>query len=173
LLGVTKKRKISFDSEGDIEKIKDNAEFKLNIRNVLGIRHQDDWIFNLNIGNVMHLSTMNMDELNSRSESTHELNRDAMLEKIVLLTVSYFCVGTEIRFLSSKDEKGFVRKHSELWHAKSLHVSCCFLPSDCPLVLHIINSYSKHHLKAKEEQRKKEEDKKEEIILSTLAAKKA
>ena len=130
------------------------TEFKLNIRNVLGVRHTDDWIFNLNIGNVMHLSTMNMDELYSRQETTHELNRDAMLEKVVLLTVAYFCVGTEIRFMSSRGEPGFERKDAEGWHAKSLRVSCTFLPSDCPLVRHITGSYSKHHLKIKEEKRK-------------------
>ena len=106
----------------------------------------------------MHLSTMNMDELVSRSENTHELGRDAMLEKIVLMTVAYFCVGTEIRFQASKKVDGFVRKHSEIWHAKALHVACSFLPQDCPLLLHIINSYSKHHLKLKEEERKRAEE---------------
>lgn len=65
----------------------------------------NDWIFNLNIGNVMHLSPMNLDELHSKLEITHELNRDAMLEKIVLITVSYFCLGTELRFIANS-EKG-------------------------------------------------------------------
>lgn len=152
-LGVHHKhqRKISFDHESEIDTLKKSTTYKLNVRNALGIRHQDDWIFNLNIGNVMHLSTMNMDELVSRTENTHELNRDAMLEKIVLITVAYFCVGTEIRFLSAKNVEGYVRKHSETWHAKALHVACNFLPLDCPLLLHIINSYTKHHLKIKEE----------------------
>jgi hypothetical protein len=48
---------------------------------------------------------MSLDELNLKLENTHELNRDAMLEKIVLLTVSYFCVGTEQRFIAAKDER--------------------------------------------------------------------
>ena len=33
-----------------------------------------------------------------------------------------------------------------MWHAKSLHAACLFLPEECPLVNHIINSYKKHHL---------------------------
>lgn len=112
ILGVQKKhkRKLSLDYEEEITELKKRSEFKLNIRNVLGVRHADDWIFNLNIGNVMHLSTMNIDELFSRSETNHELNRDAMLEKLVLLTVGYFCVGTEIRFMSTKGVEGFDRK---------------------------------------------------------------
>jgi len=36
-----------------------------------------------------------------------------------------------------------------MWHAKALHVACIFLPEDCPLVTHVINSYKKHHLNAK------------------------
>ena len=34
---------------------------------------------------------------------------------------------------------------SEYWHTKSLEVACCFLPSDCPLLNHILLSYQKHH----------------------------
>ena len=98
----------------------------------------DDWIFNLNIGNVMHLSLMGTDELSqidkkdsnpevvSKSSNTlisqssngkkpesktslddkmspleisHELCKDAMLEKIVLISVAYFCIATEMRFI--------------------------------------------------------------------------
>lgn len=51
---------------------------------------------------------MSLEELNLHVDNSHELSRDAMLEKIILLSVSYFCVGTELRFLSttpSKDTK--------------------------------------------------------------------
>ena len=54
----------------------------------------------MNIGNVMHLSPMNSDELTAKLDRTHEINKDAMLEKIILLIVAFFCVGTELRFLS-------------------------------------------------------------------------
>lgn len=79
--------------------MKQNSAFKMSVRNVLGLRHSDDWIFNLNIGNVMHLSLMGAEELNAKLETTHELGKDSMLEKIVLVSVSYFCIGTEMRFL--------------------------------------------------------------------------
>ena len=49
---------------------------------------------------------MSLEELNLHIDNSHELSRDAMLEKIILLSVSYFCVGTELRFLSAnKDGK--------------------------------------------------------------------
>lgn len=34
---------------------------------------------------------------------------------------------------------------SELWHTMSLDVACTYLPSDCPLLNHILLSYQKHH----------------------------
>ena len=150
-----KKMRISFREESDINIMKLNHKFKLNVRNILGIKHQDDWIFNLNIGNVMHLSPMNSDELAAKLERSHELNKDAMLEKIILFIVSFFCVGTELRFLSQKENTNVTKKDSEMWHAKSLHAACLFLPEDCPLVTHIINSYKKHHLTPKLEKIKK------------------
>jgi len=103
---------------------------------------------------------MNLEELNLHIDNSHELSRDAMLEKIILCTVSYFCVGTELRFLSSpekkkgekesakeesKDGRVYTKADSEMWHAMALENSCTFLPSECPLVSHIIMSYQKHH----------------------------
>jgi len=121
-----------------------------NVKAILGVKDQDDWIFNLNIGNVMHLLPMSLEELNLHIDNSHELSRDAMLEKIILLSVSYFCVGTELRFLASSKEgatkaPSYSKADSEKWHAKALEASCTFLPSECPLVSHIIISYQKHH----------------------------
>jgi hypothetical protein len=93
--------------------IKDN-EFKLNVRNTLGIKNSQDWIFNLNIGNVMHLNMMGAEELSTKLENTHELTKDTMLEKVVLITSSYFCIATEICFILNqrKKEKLELKKHN-------------------------------------------------------------
>lgn len=79
--------------------MKSVPQLKDNVKTILGVKDADDWIFNLNIGNVMHLLPMSLEELNLHVDNSHELSRDAMLEKIILLSVSYFCVGTELRFL--------------------------------------------------------------------------
>ena len=142
------------------------ASLRSNVQNILGVKdQQDDWIFNLNIGNVMHLLPMSLEELNLHIDNSHELSRDAMLEKIILLSVSYFCVGTELRFLSAANQgakekpksssnsysdlgdhdRGYTKADSEMWHAMALEAACTFLPSECPLVSHIIVSYQKHH----------------------------
>jgi hypothetical protein len=53
----------------------------------------------------MHLQPLSTEEMNLHVDNSHELSRDAMLEKIILLTVSYFCVGTELRFLNNASEE--------------------------------------------------------------------
>ncbi len=98
----------------------------------------------------MHLSLMGAEELNAKLENTHEMCKDAMLEKIVIACVAYFCIGTEMRFLIAKSsDLDFNKKDSEAWHAKAMHIACCFLPNDCPLVIHICSSYTKNYIKEK------------------------
>jgi len=96
---------LQFNSIDEIDALinQSNSKLQVGLRNILGVQHSNDWIFSLNIGNVMHLSPMNLDELHSKLEITHELNRDAMLEKVILISVSYFCYATELRFMSSKN----------------------------------------------------------------------
>ena len=60
----------------------------------------------------------------------------------------YFCMSTEMRFLlhsRGKYLKPEVKEEreieSEYWHAKSLEIACTFLPSECPLLKHILLSY--------------------------------
>jgi len=42
-------------------------------------------------------------------------------------------------------EKKKHKSQSEMWHAQALEASTRFLPSECPLVAHVITNYSKHH----------------------------
>lgn len=76
-----------------------------------------------------------------------------MLEKIVLISVAYFCIATEMRFIiqKQKQQKSLQKKDSEMFHAKALHISSLFLPKECPLVQHITQSYNKNYLKDKPE----------------------
>lgn len=60
------------------------------VTGLLGVKRYEDWILNLNIGNVMHLSPLNLQEMNLQLDNSHELTRDALLEKIVLLSIAYF-----------------------------------------------------------------------------------
>ncbi|CAI2377792.1 unnamed protein product [Moneuplotes crassus] len=126
------------------------------IRNSLGLQHSEDWIFNLNIGNVMFLAKMEDDELNYPTDRYHELNKDALLEKLILICSCYFCVATELRFLAMnkeivKKDPSISSAHSDMWHAQGAFIAANFLPENCPLVDHLITSYDKYHLKYRKE----------------------
>lgn len=156
-VGAKKRAKISFGSENEINRLKASQKYKLNERNTLGVKASEGWIHNLNIGNIMHLNPINFDDMHIsflgeslKKRTLPELSKDIALEKLVYLIVSYFCVGTEYRFLHSKiDSAMYTMKESEMWHAKSLHICSAFLPEKSPLVNHITKSYLKHHLSRK------------------------
>ena len=144
--------------ENSTEKQQDNTkteEFnttydKVDMRNLLGYLNQSDWIWSLNIGNIMQISPLTMQDICTTSSIEYELSRELVLEKICFLAVSYFCVSTELRFIVQMKEDASIdpvakRKESEYFHGKALEVSCSFLPSECPLVNHILMSYQKHH----------------------------
>ena len=130
------------------------------MRNTLGLEQPDDWIYGLNIGNVMQLSLMSIDDLASSSnsmndtmhETSHDLLKDAMLEKVILIGVAYFCIATEMRLMSQTKKNA--RKESECYHAKAVHLSSIFLPKECPLVQHLASSYKRNYMKDKKEAEK-------------------
>jgi hypothetical protein len=100
----------------------------------------------------MQIQPVAMKEFMNEATDENELNRDSFLTKLSILTVSYFCMSTEMRFLLQsramylKPEVKRERElESEYWHAKALEISCTFLPSECPLLNHVLLSYQKHH----------------------------
>ena len=120
------------------------------MRNILGYLNQNEWIQSLNIGNIMQVQVVQWKELLHDAKSEVELSRDSFLEKISMLAVSYFCVSTEIRFILQVGEEDALdpavdeatkRKESGYWHSKSLEIACSFLPSECPLLNHILLSF--------------------------------
>ena len=115
-----------------------------NIRSIFGNSiKKDDWIQLLNIGNIMYLSALNYEDLDLDSDPKYELLRDAILEKVVMLTVAYFCIATELRLLSPN--KNSKKLNGEYFHYKAVEFSSLFLPVSCPIVKHYILSYYKHY----------------------------
>lgn len=59
----SKKVLTEFNSMQEIDFLRKNDRYKFIGRNLLGIRKFDDWINNLEIGNVMHLNPITPQEL--------------------------------------------------------------------------------------------------------------
>lgn len=137
------------DHDEDEDDLEDE---KPDMRSVLGFLNQNEWIFNLNIGNIMQIQPITMKDLLCETNDELELGRDVFLENLSILTVAYFCMSTEMRFLLQSranflkpDVKRDRELESEYWHAKALEIACTFLPSECPLLNHVLLSYQKHH----------------------------
>lgn len=55
---------------------------KIDMRNLLGYLNQSDWIWSLNIGNIMQISPLTMQDIYTTSSIEYELSRELVLEKI-------------------------------------------------------------------------------------------
>lgn len=130
--------------------VKKSKKIEPDMRIVLGYLNQLEMISNLNIGNIMQIQPIRIEDMLSAPRNETEFNRTSFIEKISLLWVTYFWISTEIRFIIQLKEdidydEGEKGAESEFWHAKSLEIACTFLPSDWPLLNHILLSYQKHH----------------------------
>jgi len=100
----------------------------------------------MNITNIMKLKRLDFRDIYGIRAPDLLLTRESVLERIMLLITSYFCIGTELRFLKHLEaEEVQQEKDSEFWHGKAVELSVCFLPGDAPIVKHIVSSYQKHH----------------------------
>ena len=123
----------------DILSFVNEKKNKISTRNILGVIKNDDWLNLFNIGNIMFLYAMSYDDLDLDSDPKYELLRDAIIEKILMLTVSFFSIANELRFLGNKIDNGLY------YHSKAVEISCLYLPSTCPIVKHYVNTYCKYY----------------------------
>jgi hypothetical protein len=87
-----------------------------------------------------------------------------MLEKLVLIVVAFFSIGTEMRLIVEEDKTRDEFLKSELWHAQSVFFGSYYLPKECPLVYHIIKSYQKHYIESGIHSKINKEQETKEII---------
>jgi hypothetical protein len=130
-------------TKAKINDMKRDQAFKLSKRNILGVKTKGDWIEDTNIGNIMRITPLKLDDIKSFKEAYEEISKDSLLEKVILLGICYFSLSTELRLIDEKMCK--FKVESERIHAKAVEVACMYLPPTCPLVEHVSNSYLKFH----------------------------
>ena len=122
----------------------ENTEvFKSYLKSLIPEKPEEDWLKLLNIGNIMYLNPMSVEELDFDSDSGCELMRDAFLEKIVMLSVSYFCLATEYKFSLDNDKQENLV--SEIYQSKAVEISFSYIPISCPIIKHYISTYNKQY----------------------------
>lgn len=54
----------------------------VDMKNLLGYLNQSEWIYSLNIGNIMQIAPLTMQDFMSSSALEMELSREYVLEKV-------------------------------------------------------------------------------------------
>ena len=129
----------------EIDNYLENNSTLNDIKNIFenNFNQKDDWIKLLNIDNIMYLSALNYDDLDLESDPKYELLRDSILEKVIMLSVSYFCVATELRHLSK--DKNNKKTNGEYYLFNAINLTILFLPVSCPIIRHFILTYYKNY----------------------------
>lgn len=65
-----------------------------------------------------------------------------MLDKAILVALSFFSLAAEIRFLKKTKE---IVEDDQAYHLRAIQICKNFLPEDCPLVQHILNSFKRNY----------------------------
>ncbi len=89
----------------------------LDCQNLLGFLNQKNVYKSLNITKWMKLEKLDFESVYSTIDQDLSITRRSILHKMILIVTSYFCVGTEIRFLKQLKEPGFEKTNEDmLWH---------------------------------------------------------
>jgi hypothetical protein len=112
----------------EINNYMENNSSLNNIKTIFenNFNQKDDWIKLLNIENIMYLSALNYEDLDLESDPKYELLRDSILEKVIMLTVSYFCLSNELKYLSK--DKNNKNINGEYYLYNAINLSIIFLP---------------------------------------------
>jgi hypothetical protein len=62
------------------------------MKNLLGYLNQSEWIYSLNIGNIMQIAPLTMQDFMSVASIELELSREYVLEKVIKYIVNKFYV---------------------------------------------------------------------------------
>lgn len=74
-------------------------------RSLLGVQNVKEWIENFNIGSIMHMEPLSYEEFQSYGEMIYEISKRVLLEKVIYLSISYFTIATEFRFIEIEKAK--------------------------------------------------------------------
>mmetsp|Transcript_3324 Transcript_3324/g.6891 ORF Transcript_3324/g.6891 Transcript_3324/m.6891 type:complete len:573 (-) Transcript_3324:20-1738(-) len=118
-----------------------------------------DWIMHFNIGDMMSIKPISLNELCKTQTMLAELTTDAMLDKALLMIISYFCIATELRFKFSQDKHLKKLKEGQAWHLQSIDIAKDLLPRDCALMDHLKESYKRNYLEILNAIKKKAKEK--------------
>ncbi|CAK83039.1 unnamed protein product (macronuclear) [Paramecium tetraurelia] len=122
-------------------------------RSILGVQNVEEWIQSFNVSFIMHMTPLIHSEFAQQGEMLYEISKRMLLEKIIQLSISYFTIATELRFIElekakqqgTKDFNTEEFKLSELYHLKAIEIACKHIACSSQYINHLITTYHKHY----------------------------
>ena len=68
-------------------------------RSILGVSKSSSWMDEFNIGSIMHMGMVTVEEFETSLPMEEYFFKDKLYEIVILCSLSYFTMATEIRFL--------------------------------------------------------------------------
>lgn len=102
-----------------------------------------EWLMGFQIGDMMIIDYLDFNELKTRTGIDDEISTDLLLEKICFLTISSYCIGTEIRILSQQKFSRHTLESAKNFYLLSSKF-CDFLPASSLLYSHIQITLTKY-----------------------------
>ncbi|KAM3140179.1 hypothetical protein pb186bvf_007732 [Paramecium bursaria] len=122
-----------------------NINAKIEQRSLIGLLNENEWIEKFNIGTIMQLKPKQYQDICLEGEYLYEFSQRILLEKILLLSIGYFTLATECRFIENEQKIKFQYRKSQIYHLKSLYIGYNIAQSQCPYIEHITRSFQKHY----------------------------
>lgn len=100
----------------------------------------------------MQPTPMTYKDFDRKIDIGEELQMLSLVKKVLLFTINFFSIATEIRLIDAHNHltqeekmKSVEFKRSELYHLTAIKVFCTYIPYDSVLVKHIQTSYNNHY----------------------------
>ena len=103
----------------------------------------NNWIKLIGIESIIYLSGSYYEDLDLDSDPKFELLPDAIFEKVILLTISYYCISNELRILSKNIQNQ--NTNGEFFLNLAIDLSSKFIPISCPITEVFLSSYYENY----------------------------
>ncbi|CAG9333263.1 unnamed protein product [Blepharisma stoltei] len=104
-----------------------------------------EWIYEYNIGDIMTIQVLFMDDLKWQGSSQTELSTEILLEKAFIIAAAQFCIAVEMRFLVNKGSVDYFLLESKVWMQRAIKIAWALLPDSSPLLSYMKSLYNKNY----------------------------
>ena len=108
--------------------------------------HGHEWLNSYNMGDIMLIQPFNLLDWMKIRSSKSKISMKTIFKSICLMISCQFTIATESRLVTENKRKNdSIILQGKEWHEQAIEMCKCFLPSTCPLFLHIFSSYKKNY----------------------------